>query len=250
MPPEMFTPTFASSRVIGWSRQRPRTGGRQQDHPAERPLHRASAAAAGARAHAQRNRVATSLASSRPSRVSTSRSPATATSPSRSRPRRQRLGGHPAPGPQRELETLDPLRLGVELLAAALRRPARRRPPRCSARRAHVPPPTPGLVRVGGTADPEVVALVPVEEVVAALVAGSAQLEISYHASPPRREQRVGELVLVGLVVVVGMARRIGGQRRAGLDGQRVGADVRRIERQRVTSVRPSRRATRRRRRR
>ena len=35
-------------------------------------------------------------------------------------------------------------------------------------------------------------------------------------------------LVAVGLDVVVGMAVRVGGQRRARLDGQRVGADVRR----------------------
>jgi hypothetical protein len=39
-------------------------------------------------------------------------------------------------------------------------------------------------VAVGAHTDPEVLALAPVEEVVAALLAGRAQFDTSYHSSP------------------------------------------------------------------
>ena len=117
-----------------------------------------------------------------------------------------------------------------------------RRPPRLDRRdvplgRAHVPPATAGQVRVGRAADPAVVALGPVEEVVAALVAGPGPIRDLVPRQPGRAEDSVGGQVLAGLVVVVGMASRIGGERRAGLDGEGVRADVRRWRVQREDGV-------------
>ena len=59
LPREMFTPTFAVARVVGWSRERPGAGRRPQDHPPVRPLRRPAAAPAGARRAEGRDRAGT-----------------------------------------------------------------------------------------------------------------------------------------------------------------------------------------------
>ena len=91
---------------------------------------------------------------------------------------------------------------------------------------ADVPPPPAVPVGVGGRADAPVVALVPVEAVVPALVPGQGPVGDLLPPVAGRAEHRVGHLVPAGLDVVVGVAGRVGGQRGARLDGQRVGADV------------------------
>ena len=64
-----------------------------------------------------------------------------------------------------------------------------------------------------------------------ALVAGPGPVGDLVARQAGAGEQLVGQQVLVGLVVVVGMAGRVERQRRAGLDGEGVGAHVRRLER-------------------
>ena len=106
-------------------------------------------------------------------------------------------------------------------------------------------PPAVAGMRVGRTSEPAVVALGPVELVVAALGTGSGPVRDLVPLQPGGGQQLVGELVLLGLVVGVGVAGRIACQRRPGFDGQGVGADVRRagFERQgRRDGRRPSRR--------
>ena len=119
-----------------------------------------------------RKRTDTSLAISRPRRVSTQRSPSRSTRPGSSSPSRASTGhagracAATAAGPRcarRPASSVSP--------AASVERPARDRGD-VALGRAQVPPPPAGAVRVGGAAEPEVVVLAPVEEVVAALVAG------------------------------------------------------------------------------
>ena len=81
-----------------------------------------------------------------------------------------------------------------------------------------------------GTAKADVVTLVPVEDVVPALVPGAGPVADLIVREPGGGEQIVGELVLVGQVVVVGMALGLGGQRGSELDRERVGGDVGRVE--------------------
>ncbi len=85
-------------------------------------------------------------------------------------------------------------------------------------------------MRVGGAAEAAVVLLSPVEHVVPALVAGQRPVRDLVVGQTGRGEQLVDQLVLVGLVVVVGMTVRLRGQRRAGLDRERVGGHVGRVE--------------------
>ena len=63
-----------------------------------------------------------------------------------------------------------------------------------------------------------------------ALVAGPGPVGDLLPAVPGGAEDGVGPLVAPGLHVVVGVAPGVGGQRRARLDGQGVGAHVRRRE--------------------
>ena len=66
-----------------------------------------------------------------------------------------------------------------------------------------------------------------------ALVAGPGPVGDLLPAIAGGGEDRVGPLVAPGLRVLVGMARRVRGQWRAGLDGEAVGAEVRRRVRER-----------------
>ncbi len=143
----------------------------------------------------------------------------------------QRVERHPAGHPQRQLQALDPAGLVVELLEPAFGRAPGRDRIDVALGRADVPPATAGQVRVGRAPEPPVVALGPVEEVVPALEARSGPVRDLVPAEPGPPEQLVGQQVLVGLVVVIGVAGRVGGQRGAGLDGERVRAHVRRLER-------------------
>ena len=61
IPRDMFTPTFAVSRVVGWVGQRAGTGHRATDHPPRGPLRRAARAAARARLIATRPHARTSV---------------------------------------------------------------------------------------------------------------------------------------------------------------------------------------------
>ena len=93
-------------------------------------------------------------------------------------------------------------------------------------RGADVPPPAPAPVRVGRAPDAPVVALGPVQGVVAALVAGHGPVRHLVPPVPRRRQRAVDQRVAPGGDVVVGMPRRVARQGRAGLDGERVGAHV------------------------
>ncbi len=91
---------------------------------------------------------------------------------------------------------------------------------------------------VGRAADADVLAAVPVQLVVAALLPGRAQFETSYHSSPAAVSTFVGAHVRVGLDIVVGRGAGAGRDRRPSggrrLDGQRVRADVVDAERERA----------------
>ncbi len=141
---------------------------------------------------------------------------------------------HPVAGADAELEGFERPLPGVEALVGGLHGATRGHGVDVAVWRAQVPEAAPVAVRVGGAAHALVLPHRPVQEVVAALVsrAGPVGDLVAGQAGPleplPRRE------VLVGLVVVVGVAGRVVGQRRTGLDGQRVGGDVRRVEGHRV----------------
>ena len=87
-------------------------------------------------------------------------------------------------------------------------------------------------MRVRRTPEAAVVTLRPVEPVVAALVARCGPVRYLIVRQTGGAEQLVGEVVLVGLVVVVGMPVVIGRERRARFHRQRVGAHMRRVERE------------------
>ena len=162
VPPEMFTPTFASSRVIGWSRQRPRTGRRQQDHPPERPLHRPAATAAGARARASAQ-PGSDLVGQQPAVAGEHEPVAVDGRPARRGPAR------PAPAPRRARRARCATTAGrpstrcasaSSSSSAALGRPAGRHQRRGSARACARSTTDARRVGVGGAAEAEVVALV------------------------------------------------------------------------------------------
>ena len=67
------------------------------------------------------------------------------------------------------------------------------------------PPPPPGAVRMGRAAEPDVVVLSPVEQVVAALVSRAGPVRDLVVGQPGASQQLVGELVLVRLHVVIGV---------------------------------------------
>ena len=132
--------------------------------------------------------------------------------------------------PQRQLQTLDAARVVVERLPRRLGRLACLDERDVALRRAHVPPPPAAAVRVRRATEARVVALLPVQDVVPAFVARLRPVADLVVLQSSGDECIVGGVVLVGQVVVVGMAVRVGGQRRPGLDRQRVGRDVRRTE--------------------
>ena len=177
----------------------------------------------------QRRRTATSLASRRPCRVSTQRSPRGSTRPSRASPSRASWG---TPAVVRN----DSCSASTRRVSASSVSPAAsvgwpdvdRRD--VALRRADVPPAPTGDVRVGRAPEAEVVVLPPVEQVVPALVAGPRPVGHLVVGEARGGEQVVGELVLLGLDVVVGIPGGVGGERRARLDGEAVGGDVRRVE--------------------
>ena len=96
--------------------------------------------------------------------------------------------------------------------------------------RADVPPAPPARVAVRRAADGGVVALAPIEEVVATLVARARPVRDLVPAHAGGVQTVVGQLVLLGLVVVVGRGAFAGGdhlaERRARLHGERVRAHV------------------------
>ena len=79
-----------------------------------------------------------------------------------------------------------------------------------------------------GATEAEVLRAAPAGEVVATLVAGPGPVRDLVPAEPGGAERLVDEFVARGLDVVVGVAVRVPAERRRGLDGERVGADVRR----------------------
>src|SRR5262249_28128420 len=91
---------------------------------------------------------------------------------------------------------------------------------------------------VRGAADREVLALRPIALVVPALAYGPRPVGVLVPGEPGFAEEPVGQFVLRGLVVVVGGERRARGDAppewRAGLDRERVRADVLDLERDRV----------------
>ena len=125
---------------------------------------------------------------------------------------------------------------GVEGLAPSLGRGARPHRGDVALGRADVPPPATGGVAVGGAADGGVVTALPVEEVVAALVAGAGPVRDLVPGEAGGGQAVVGHLVLRGLVVVVGRFPPAGRDRPAErgtrLDGQGVRAHVPRLQRQ------------------
>ena len=190
----------------------------------------------------------TSLASSRPRTVSTARPPTRSTRPSSSSGRSRQSHGTPRRRAQREGERLEGALARGELLAPGLGRAPRLDGVDVALGRADVPPADAVAVRVRRRADAHVVALLPVEVVVAALVAGPGPVGDLLPGVAGGGEDRLGVLVAPGLRVVVGMAGRVAGERRAGLDRQPVGADVRRRVRRgrgRARAWRPSRRRSR-----
>src|SRR5262249_42736807 len=134
------------------------------------------------------------------------------------------------PGADREEQRLVVACVGVEELVAGFRR--RAGPDRGDEplRGADVPVPATTTMTVRGRADRDVVGLVPVDEVVPALVTGPGPVRDLVPVEPGAPEHVVGDLVLLRLVVVVGRAARTHGdvlpERRPRLDGQRVGTDV------------------------
>ena len=87
--------------------------------------------------------------------------------------------GHARRSAERQRQRLELALARRQLLAAGLGRAPRLDGGDVAVRGAHVPPAGAGAVRVRGRTDPDVVALIPVEVVVAALVTRRAQLEIS-----------------------------------------------------------------------
>src|SRR5205085_8014570 len=85
-------------------------------------------------------------------------------------------------------------------------------------------------VRVGGAADSPVVALRPIQQIVTALVAGPGPVGDLVALEPGGGEGGLGRQVLGRLVVVVGVPAAVGGQWRARLHGEGVGAEVGRLE--------------------
>ena len=143
---------------------------------------------------------------------------------------------------QAQLQCLDAAFLVGEDLLGRHRRRARRDGPDVALGGAHVPPPAAVRVRMGGATDAPVVALLPVQLVVAALVAGPGPVGDLVVGQPRRGQRVVHDRVLVSLVVVVRMAGRVGGERGPRLHGEGVGADVGRLQGQRGgDGVRPRR---------
>ena len=164
----------------------------------------------GRRARASR-RADTSLASRRPGRVSTTRPSFTdeqadvghfveCTRPPASRRQLPRRNLDPVPGAQGQGERLGRLFLPVEPLLPRLRRDAGADGLDVALRGAQVPE-APGVlgaprVAVGRAADRGVVALAPVQEVVAALLARPGPVRDLVPGAARRGEHVVGELVL------------------------------------------------------
>ena len=120
-----------------------------------------------------RSRAVTALASSRPRTVSTARPVARSTRPSRSGSSGRASAGTPAGVRSAEGERLEPALVVGEHLLAGRGVVAGLDQGHVAVGGPDVPPPPAGPVRVGGRSDAPVVALVPVEAVVTALVAGS-----------------------------------------------------------------------------
>ena len=137
-------------------------------------------------------------------------------------------GRDPGRGPQRQRQRLEPPRRVVEHLLAGHGRGVGVHQGDVAVRGAHVPPPPTLPVRVGRRADAPVVALVPVEPVVAAPVSWSGPVGDLLPPVAGPGEDPVGRLVPSGLHVVVGVSVGVPAERGPRLDGERVGAHVRR----------------------
>src|SRR6185503_5649563 len=110
------------------------------------------------------------------------------------------------------LEALDAAGFVVELLACRLRRLARLHGRDVALGGAHVPPAVTVVVGVGSRTETAVVALLPVEDVVAALMSGDGPIADLVVREPGRGQQIVSQLVLVREIVIVGMASGILGE--------------------------------------
>ncbi len=125
---------------------------------------------------------------------------------------------------------------------SGLRRSASADPVDVALRGADVPPSTAGAVPMRGASHREVVALSPVDVVVAALLTRSSPVRDLVPVETRGGELGVGQLVLERLVVVVGRGDLAPDhpavKRRAGLHRQRVGADVPRFELERAVERR------------
>jgi hypothetical protein len=130
-------------------------------------------------------------------------------------------------GADRELEGLKAPRVGREALLTRDRRGPGGDRRHVALRGTDVPKAAPVEMAVRGAADSEVLALAPVVLVVVALVAWSGPIRDLVPEKARRLEERVGHLVAPGLDVVVGVAAGVPPKRRAGLDPERVRAQVR-----------------------
>ena len=151
----------------------------------------------------------TSLASRRPRTVSTARPVLVDHETVELLGALEAVPGHAAPGAQGQGERLELALVGRQLLAPALGRAPGLDGGQVALGRAHVPPAHPGAVRVGGRADAEIVALLPVEVVVPALVAGAGPVGDLLPAVAGGLEHGVGPLVAPGQRVLVGVAPRV-----------------------------------------
>ena len=108
----------------------------------------------------------------------------------------ERVGRHAVARCAGELQALEPATVGVEPLVGRLGRAALLDRGDVALGGAQVPPAATVAVAVGGAADAEVLALRPVEEVVAALVAGPGPVRDLVPGEPGRAQPLVGDRYL------------------------------------------------------
>ena len=175
-----------------------------------------------------RSRTLTWFARSRPRTVSTTRSPSRTTrSPSASTSSKA-LAGTPRRVRSDSESASKPRGGRVEGLGAGRRVAAEAYGLDVALRRAHVPRPGAREVAVRRAPDARVLALAPVQPVVARLVAGLRPVRDLLEAVARSGQTTLDALVAARHHVVVGVSARVVAERRAGLGGERVGAHVRR----------------------
>ena len=140
-----------------------------------------------------RSRTVTSLASSRPRTVSTARSPARSTSPSRSGSSGTTDAGTPTDVRSARARPSNVALLVAEHLVGRGGAPPGPHGLDVALRGVDVPPPAPAPMRMGRAPDAPVVALGPVQGVVATLVAGHGPVRHLVPPVPRRRQRRVDQ---------------------------------------------------------